>query len=275
LVQLHAHSHFSDGLVSPGRLAALVREAGLEGFGLADHDTVAGLEEAGAAAGELGLVFVPSVELSCLYRGYPLHLLGYFLDPLDSALEREMAAIRESRVRRGELMVARLQELGYPISFQRVQQLASGGNITRPHIAMALVEAGVVARPEDAFTEELIGTGGRAYVEKYAPPPERGLALLLGAGAAPVLAHPGIWRPGEGLPAEVLEELASEGLVGVEAYHPDHSREDAERYAEVARSLGLQVLAGADWHGWGHGGELGEFTVDRGTVEELFSRRGG
>ncbi len=275
MIQLHAHSDRSDGLLPPARLPELALEAGLLGVGLADHDTTAGLQEAARRAEELGILFVPSVELSCLYGGYPLHLLGYFLDPQEPSLQKEMEAIRDSRMRRGELMVARLQELGYPITFERVRELARGGNVTRPHIAMALAEAGVISRPEEAFTDDLIGTGGRAYVEKYAPPPEKGLALLLSAGAAPVLAHPGVWKPGQGIPLEVLEELAERGLAGVEAYHPDHSWEEAENYARAARSLGLQVLAGADWHGWGHGSELAEFTVDRAQVEELLSRRRG
>jgi len=146
-------------------------------------------------------------------------------------------------------MVEGLQELGYPISFERVQEIAEERNIVRPHVAQALVEAGVIDRIEDAFTPELIGSGGRAYVEKHALEPLESLALIKRAGGLAVIAHPGLWREGLGVGDDLIEELAAAGLDGIEAHHPDHTPEMETRYRDMARRLGLVATGSSDCHG--------------------------
>src|SRR5919199_145232 len=170
-IDLHAHTYFSDGTSSPTELVQLARERGLSALAITDHDTTGGISEAALAAAELDLEIVPGVELSTVHEDYGVHVLCYWMDLENADLQTELMRLREDRLRRGERMVEKLQELGYPISFDRVREIASGKNIVRPHVAQALVEAGVVPTEGDAYTDELIGDGGRAYVEKHALAP--------------------------------------------------------------------------------------------------------
>jgi predicted metal-dependent phosphoesterase TrpH len=146
-------------------------------------------------------------------------------------------------------MVAKLQELGYPITFDRVRQIAQGGNIIRPHVAQALVEAGVVPTIKEAFSDELIGSGGRAYVEKHALHPVQAIDLIHRAGGACVLAHPGTWREVSPVPVAFIEELVEVGLDGIEAAHPEHPPETELAYVEMAERWGLIWTGSSDCHG--------------------------
>jgi predicted metal-dependent phosphoesterase TrpH len=248
-IDLHTHSLYSDGTFTPTQLIELARERGLNTVALTDHDTTNGLVEATGAAADLGIEVVPGVEFSTVYHDEGVHILCYFMDPANPELMAELQRLRDDRFRRGELMVERLQELGYPISFERVREIAQGGNIIRPHVAQALVEAGVVPTLKDAFSDELIGSGGRAYVEKHALHPLDAMALIHGAGGACVLAHPGTWRETKPVPEGLIEELAEAGLDGIEASHPEHTPEVEERYIARARELGLFWTGSSDCHG--------------------------
>jgi 3',5'-nucleoside bisphosphate phosphatase len=248
-IDLHTHSLYSDGTFTPRELLELARERGLGTVALTDHDTTNGLAEAAAAGEESGVEVVPGVEFSTVYNGEGVHILCYFMDPAYPDLMTELRRLQDDRFRRGELMVERLQELGYPISFQRVRQIAQGGNIIRPHVAQALVEAGVVPTVKDAFSDELIGSRGRAYVEKHALHPLQAMALIHGAGGACVLAHPGTWRETNPVPSTLIEELAEAGLDGIEASHPEHTPEVEARYVATARELGLFWTGSSDCHG--------------------------
>src|SRR5438477_7412633 len=220
---LHTHTRYSDGTFSPGELLDLAAERGLSRVAVTDHDTTAGLDEAEAAGRELGIDVVPGVEFSTVRDGEGVHILCYFMDPAEPEFAAELRRLQDDRYRRGERMVERLRELGYPISFERVRAIAQGGNIIRPRVAQALVEAGVVPTVKDAFTDELIGSGGRAYVEKHALHPLDAVALIHRAGGVCVLAHPGTWREASPVPAGMIDELAQAGLDGIEAAHPEHA----------------------------------------------------
>ena len=146
-------------------------------------------------------------------------------------------------------MVEKLQELGYPISFERVREIAGGAGIVRPHIAEALVEAGVVRTAKEAFSQELIADGGRAYVEKHALQPLDALALVKRAGGVCVLAHPGMWRGERPVPDALIEAMAEAGMDGLEVDHPDHGPEQRDRYRQMAKRLGLVPTGASDCHG--------------------------
>jgi predicted metal-dependent phosphoesterase TrpH len=248
-IDLHTHSLYSDGTYQPAELVQLARERGLGTVALTDHDTTAGLPEAVRAGAGLGIEIVPGVELSTVRDGEGVHLLCYFVDPAHPALAAELRRLREDRFNRGERMVARLQDLGYPITFERVRQIARGGNIIRPHVAQALVEAGVVPALKDAFSQELIGAGGLAYVEKHALHPKEAIGLAQQAGGVCVLAHPGTWREVSPVPDDVIDELAATGLDGLEAAHPEHTPEMEAHYRARARDLGLVWTGSSDCHG--------------------------
>jgi 3',5'-nucleoside bisphosphate phosphatase len=248
-IDLHAHTLYSDGTFTPRALLELARDRGLDTVAITDHDTTAALPEAEAMAGGLGVDVIPGVEFSTLYHGEGVHILCYHMDPSNPEFAAELQRLRDDRYTRGERMVVRLQELGYPITFERVRSIAQGGNIIRPHVAQALVEAGVVPELKDAFSDELIGSGGLAYVEKHALDPLDALALIHRAGGVCVLAHPGTWRETKPVPESLISELAAAGLDGIEAAHPEHTPEVEARYIAEAQRWGLFWTGSSDCHG--------------------------
>jgi 3',5'-nucleoside bisphosphate phosphatase len=248
-IDLHVHSMFSDGTFTPRQIVALARERELSTIALTDHDTVNGLDEAMSAGEELGIEIVPGIEFSTIYEGNGVHVLCYFMDPENPELAAELQRLQDDRYHRGERMVAKLQELGYPVTFERVREIAEGGNIVRPHVAQALVEAGVVPTLKDAFSEEFIGSNGRAYVEKHALHPLDAVALIHEAAGACVLAHPGTFRETKPVPPALIDELAAAGLDGIEVSHPEHTPEVEAEYMQTAHRLNLIWTGSSDCHG--------------------------
>lgn len=248
-IDLHTHSSFSDGTFTPTQIVDLAKERGITTFALTDHDTVAGWDEARSAADAAGIELVPGIEFSASYEGSSVHVLSYWPDPSDPALTEELQRLHDDRFRRGELMVEKLQAMGYPITFERVREISKGDNIVRPHIAQALVEAGVVETAKDAFTEDLIADGGKADVQKHALDPVDAVALIGGAGGVCVLAHPGMWGSSGSVPDELIEAMAAAGMAGLEVDHPDHDEETRARYRAMAGELGLIVTGSSDCHG--------------------------
>jgi predicted metal-dependent phosphoesterase TrpH len=247
-IDLHAHSTSSDGTFTPTEVLRLAAERGLDVVALTDHDTTDGLREALAAAAEEGIELVPGVEFSATYEGSSIHVLAYWPDPTHPGFVEELRRLRDDRFRRGEQMVEKLQRLGYPISFERVREISGGKNIVRPHIARALVEAGVVPTEKDAFTEEFIADGGRADVQKHALHPLDALALIREAGGVCVLAHPGMWASQRSVPEELIEQMAEGGMAGLEADHPDHTPEQRLHYRDLAGRLGVVATGASDFH---------------------------
>ena len=270
---LHSHSDRSDGTLTPAEEMRLAAERDLTGVALTDHDTFEGLEEAAAEADELGLDFVPGIEFSAEYDAASLHILGYWVDPADDAINAELLRLTATRFRRGELIVEKLRELGFDISLERVLELAGGGAIARPHIAEAMVEAGIVADEKEAF-DRYISDDGLAYVPKHALHPMEALRLIGEAGGVCVLAHPGMWRGNDTVPDELIEQMAANGMVGLEVRHPDHDEQMRETYAAIADRLHLVPTASSDCHGERYGFRMGEERTDAETFAELRRRAG-
>lgn len=245
-IDLHVHSNASDGTDAPATVMRRAAAAGLDVVALTDHDTQAGLAEARAALPP-GLTLVPGMELSCDLGGRSVHLLGYLFDPADPALSAEADLIRNDRTYRAKAMVARLAELGTGVTWERVEAIAGDSVVGRPHIARALVAAGAIATTSDAFTDEWIGDGGRAFVDRYAPDLTQAVGLVRAAGGVPVLAHPR--SPGYEVPYQVIEELAAAGLGGIEVFHFDHDAAERGRLTRLATSLNLIMTGGSDDHG--------------------------
>ncbi|MGH2579507.1 MAG: PHP domain-containing protein [Actinomycetota bacterium] len=261
-IDLHTHTNRSDGTFAPSELVKLASERGLEVVAITDHDTTDGLEDAAEAGLELGVEVVPGVELSAEHQGTSVHVLCYWMDPANQALQAELVRLRSERFLRGEAMVEKLRSLGYPVSFERVSEIAGSGNIVRPHVAQALVEACVVADEEEAF-DRLIGDDGPAYVPKHALAPLKALELVRRAGGACVLAHPGMWRAEAPVPEDLIEAMAEAGMAGLEADHSDHTPEQREHYRDLAKRLGLVVTGGSDCHGTRYDPvRLGSVTTD-------------
>jgi hypothetical protein len=275
-IDLHAHTIYSDGTFTPSEAVALAAERDLAVVSISDHDSTEGVAEAEAAAERAGLEVVPGVELSTVHEHGPVHLLCYWPDLGDEEFQGELLRLREDRWTRGQRMVEKLQSLGYPVTFERVGEIAQGKNIGRPHVAQALVEAGVVPELKDAFTDELIGTDGRAYVEKHALGTLDALALVKRAGGLAVTAHPGLrWRGELPVPDELIERMAEAGLDGLEVDHPDHDAVARARYREMARRLGLVATGSSDCHGTRYDPvRMGSETTDPEEFARLKSRKG-
>ncbi len=241
-VDLHSHSTASDGARSPAEVMALARAAGLAAIALTDHDTVAGIAEAEAAARGLGLRLVPGVELSAVEGEVETHLLGLHLSQ-PAEIEAGLTALREMRRERAERMVARLNDLGVRITFDSVLDQAAGAAIGRPHVARAMVQEGWATDLRDAF-DRYLGNGRAAFVPKDKLSMGHAIAMIHRAGGLAVMAHPGH----AGTRARI-EALAAQGLDGVEVLHPSHGAEDIARLRAIADHLDLLPSGGSDWHG--------------------------
>lgn len=273
-IDLHTHSTASDGTDSPAELVRGAAAAGLDVVALTDHDTVAGHAEA-AVALPAGLTLVPGCELSCRMAGTSLHMLGYLCDPAEPALARERELLRDDRVPRARAMVRRLRELGAPVTWQRVHELAADGTVGRPHIATALVEAGVVGSVSEAFTEEWIADGGRAHVDKHELDAVTAVRLIHDAGGVAVFAHPLASRRGRTVPESALVELAEAGLDGLEIDHMDHDAATRARLRGLAGELGLLATGSSDYHGSRKACVLGEHTTHPDAYAEIVARASG
>jgi len=267
-IDLHVHSNASDGTDAPAEVARRAHAAALDVFALTDHDTQAGIAEARAALPD-GLTLVPGMELSCGLDGRSVHLLAYLFNPDDSALAVETERVRDDRTYRARAMVDRLAALGAAVTWDQVEAIAGGAVVGRPHIARALAQAGVVETPAGAFTDEWIGDGGRAFVERYAPELARAVSLVRAAGGVPVLAHPR--SPGYEVGDEVIAGLVDAGLAGLEVFHADHDEMERDRLSWLAGSLGLIITGGSDDHGSYNEHGLGAETTPEAQYEQLLA----
>lgn len=270
-IDLHVHSSASDGSDPPAEVMRRAREAGLDVVALTDHDTVAGVPAARSALPD-GLTLIEGMELSCHIGDDSLHLLTYQFDSSYPELAAETERIRDDRVYRARAMVDKLGALGTGVTWDDVLTIADGAVVGRPHIARALASAGVVPAPADAFTPDWIADGGRAYVGKYAPAPERAIELIRAAGGAAALAHPR--SPGYEVADDVIVRLAAVGLAGLEVFHPDHDETERASLIALAATLGLAATGGSDDHGDLTGYQLGRETTSPEALERLLGSTG-
>ncbi|WFB07554.1 PHP domain-containing protein [Streptomyces sp. LX-29] len=284
-IDLHTHSTASDGTDTPAELVRAASAAGLDVVALTDHDTVAGHDEAKAALPP-GLTLVTGAELSCRLDGVSLHMLAYLFDPYEPELARERELVRDDRVPRAQGMVAKLRELGVPITWERVAEIAgipsgrSGGTsdgvaVGRPHVATAMVELGVVASVSDAFTSDWLADGGRAYVEKHELDPFDAIRLIKGAGGVAVFAHPLAVKRGQCVPESAIAELAAAGLDGIEIDHMEHDEATRARLRGLAADFNLLATGSSDYHGSRKTCRLGEYTTDPEIYGEITRRATG
>jgi 3',5'-nucleoside bisphosphate phosphatase len=273
-IDLHSHSTASDGTDPPAEVMRRARAAGLDVIALTDHDTLAGQAEARQALPE-GLSLVTGMELSARLESHSVHMLSYLPRGASPELAAECQAIRDDRVRRGQATVERLRDLGVDVTWEQVAALAAGGSVGRPHIARAMVEAGVIAEPSEAFSPDWIGTGGRAYVGRYALDPARAIGLVRASGGAVVLAHPGAISRGWRIPDESVAALATAGLAGLEVDHPDHDEAERGRLRALAADLDLVTTGGSDDHGDLTGHRLGIETTSPAAFEQLMALAAG
>jgi predicted metal-dependent phosphoesterase TrpH len=257
-IDLHAHSNVSDGTQPPADVIASAAEAALDVVALTDHDSTDGWTEAAAAARERGVALVPGMEISCrTSEGISVHLLSYLHDPDHPGLLEEITKAKDARFTRAERMVSLLAE-DYPLSWDDViHHVAPGATLGRPHIADALVAAGVVADRSEAF-DTILTSRSRYWVQHYAPDPAYAVELVRDAGGVPVFAHPVASSRGRIVGDKTYREMIDAGLAGLEIDHRDNPEEGRVFLRRLAQRHGLLVTGSSDYHGAGKPNLLGE-----------------
>jgi predicted metal-dependent phosphoesterase TrpH len=269
-IDLHTHSTASDGTDTPAELVRRAGAARLDVLALTDHDTIGGWAEAVAAL-PAGLTLVRGAELSCVSEGVQpvtLHLLAYLFDPADAAFVAERRRLRAARRDRGRRIVARLAADGYPIDWDGVRELAGDAAVGRPHIARALVGAGVVASVDEAFGR-LLHHDSPYYVPKRDTEVLGAIRMVRAAGGVPVFAHPLARSRGHVVRDQVIAQMAAAGLAGLEVDHPDHEPADRAHLRGLAAELGLLVTGSSDYHGSNKTVGLGAYGTDPETYQRL------
>jgi predicted metal-dependent phosphoesterase TrpH len=257
-IDLHAHSNVSDGTQAPADLVAAAAKAGLDVLALTDHDSTDGWAEAALAAREHGIALVPGMEVSCrTAEGISVHLLSYLHDPAHPGLVEEITKAKDARHTRAQRMVSLLAE-DYPLTWDDViHHVAPGATLGRPHIADALVAAGVVEDRSEAFSA-ILTSRSRYFVQHYAPEPALAVELVRAAGGVPVFAHPVASARGRIVGERTYREMIDAGLAGLEIYHRDNPEEGREFLRGLAERHGLLVTGSSDFHGAGKPNVLGE-----------------
>ena len=247
-LDLHIHSTFSDGSLTPAQVVGLASRRRLTAIALTDHDTVDGFGPAQEAAQGLPLEVIAGLEISALHQGTGMHILGYLMDTGDPDLQMMLSRLQRGREERNAEILHRLERLGVRVDNEELQRVSGGGQTGRPHIARLLVAMGAVGSMMQAF-EKYLGREGLAYIPRPVPTAEEAIAVLHAAGGISVLAHPQQMDPGlDRLPA-LLHALAEIGLDGVEGYYPTHSQKTRRKIIAAAGIHGLVVTGGSDFHG--------------------------
>lgn len=262
---LHCHTTASDGLLTPTELIRLAAELGLKGIGITDHDTIQGWEEAEEVGAKHQIQVLRGIELSTEWQGKEVHILGYEVDRSSTYFNDRLRDLRQAREQRMRRILDRLETKGIHIGVDEIQQFAQGESIGRPHIAHALLERGYVKSIGEGF-DRYLGKGASAYIPRYKLTPEEGIEIVRAAHGVAVLAHPGVHRLEEGIPAWV-----EVGLQGIEVSHSDHKPEDEKKYRALAQEYHLLATGGSDFHGEAlkPGVKLGRWGVSVDVIKEI------
>jgi predicted metal-dependent phosphoesterase TrpH len=275
-IDLHCHSTASDGTLTPAELVIAGANAGLDVMAITDHDTTRGWAAAAAARPD-GLRLVRGAELSCRWYGIQpsiaLHMLAYLFDPGEPRLAADLARVREDRERRAERIVELLRADGVDISWPEIHAYAQGGSVGRPHIAQALIRAGLVRTTDEAFASKWLGR--RYFVPKADLDVFDAVRAVRAAGGVAVFAHPQATSRGRVVPDQLIVDLAEAGLFGLEADHEDHTPAERVAVRALAERLGLVVTGSSDFHGTHKTVRLGAFTTEVSAYEKIVAAATG
>lgn len=244
MIDLHSHTTASDGQHAPRELLALAAAAGVTVLAVTDHDTVAGLPEAAEAARARGVELVPGIEVSAFVLRKEVHILGHFVRPGDEELARFAIRLRDERQERMEAMVAKMKELGFPVTMRHVREVAGDAQLGRPHLARVLVNQGWCLDVKAAF-DRFLGTGKLAWVDRFRLDAADAIKLIRRAGGSATLAHPFASK----MERYEIQTLAKAGLAGLEVGHSEQHPQVRQKYLAIAKDLDLVPTAGSDYHG--------------------------
>ncbi len=248
MIDLHVHSTFSDGSMSPTELVQYAHRLGLSAIAITDHDTIEGNEEAMMVGNQLGVEVVSGIELSIKHGDSSVHLLGYLFRPLDQMMLFTLHRLQAARLERNKVILANLTRLGVEIEMQELEKISCHGQSGRPHIAQLLMQKGVVKNMDEAF-DRYLARGGLAYAPRVVLQADEAILMIKNAGGLAVLAHPQqLEKSGKDV-SGTIGKLKSAGLDGVEVHYPTHSRQFKKKLQAIAKKLDLLTTGGSDYHG--------------------------
>lgn len=269
-VDLHIHTNYSDGSLSPRQIVEKSVSLNLAGIGITDHDTTDGIDETIKWASKFGIEVVPGVELSAEglnHIGEEIHILGYYINWESAYFQEKLKFFRIARERRARHILDKLYHIGVKLSEERLFQIAGVGSIGRMHIARLMLEEGYVRTTQEAFDRYLV-YGKPGFVPRYRLTPEEAIMLIKKIGGIPVLAHPKFGANKK----KIVKFLVSKGLKGIEVYYEKHTQYETERYLEWAKEFKLIPTGGSDSHGLIEGGTedcVGKIEIDYKILKEL------
>ncbi|WAM32267.1 PHP domain-containing protein [Caldicellulosiruptor naganoensis] len=272
MIDLHIHTTFSDGTYSPEDVVVLAKGKGLFAIAITDHDTTDGVKMALKKGQEIGMKVISGVEISADFE-IEMHILGLFIDVDNTSLQEKLKMLEGFRKERNPKIIEKLRKMGYDISMEDVEKVASGEVIGRPHIARVLVRKGYFENTKAVF-ENLLGFGRPAYVKKEKLKPYEAIEAIKRAGGLAILAHPHKYLYLEEGPENVFEELKEYGLDGIEVYHSDHTDKETRQLLEIAKKLDFLISGGSDFHGDNKpdieiGNGRGNLNIGKEILEEL------
>jgi hypothetical protein len=267
-IDLHLHTHFSDGVSTPEQVAEEAERMELAAIALTDHDTIEGCSRLAKACASRGIEFIPGTELSTDIDGHEMHLLGYHIDTDNEELIRETTRYQQNRTDRVHGLIERLNSIGVPLTAEQVFTLANCKAPGRPHVARGLVEHGFCGSMDEAFARYL-RKNASGWVPKKNAPFEECIRLIHQAGGIAVMAHPGLNKIDNLIPRMVEARLD-----GLECWHSKHPKSTVKRYREMAARLGLLVTGGSDCHGPSRGRHplIGTVRVPYDILDEMKRR---
>jgi 3',5'-nucleoside bisphosphate phosphatase len=263
-IDMHMHTTYSDGNYTPFELLKKVKSSNLDIVSITDHDSINALEEAISIGKDLGIEVISGVEISTDVEDREVHLLGYFLDIHSSELKKYLSFFRDERFERAKRMINKLVNLGFDISIDDVLEISNGSAVGRPHVALAMLNKGIVNDFYEAF-QKFLRDGGPAYERKIHVSPQSALKLISDAGGLSFIAHPGH------LKESILMTLINSGVDGIEVTHPSHNEYQRKFYRGIVNQYCLLESGGSDFHGGKKDdeGNLGRFLLDPKHFQEM------
>lgn len=254
LTDLHVHSTASDGTFTPSELVAEAKRIGLKAFALTDHDTVAGVKEATAAADEAGIELIPGIEISTKYnstyiKDKEVHIVGLYIDYTNEHFLSEIAGYRDNRDGRNDKLIELMNEAGMSVSLEAMRDTFGDDTVlTRAHFARYMVSKGYVSSTNEAF-DRYLGEGKPFYVSRQMPDPARAVELIHEAGGVAVLAHPILYKMSDSELMKLCQYLKRHGLNGIEGIYSTYRSGDETTIRRIAGECGLLISGGSDFHG--------------------------
>lgn len=269
-IDLHVHTTFSDGLLTPEEIVDLAVKKGLDGIAITDHDTIKGIDRARKRSVLYNkFTVIPGIEFSCDYYDEEVHILGYFIDHKSSELIKLTNKLKNERIKRGYKIIDKVNSIGLNISIDEVKKFAKHDFIGRPHIANALIEKGFANNIEDAFNRYLI-KGKTGYIKRYKLSIIETIQLIHRIGGTAILAHPGLLNN-----EDIIKYTIDNGIDGIEAIHTKHSKKESDKFIGISKKNNLIITGGSDFHGEKINGEysLGKCFISIKSLEDLKRRR--